>query len=298
MSKIIKISRLRSMWDSIKYYVGGVYKRAGKDHIFLFASSLSYSMIICIIPVILIILAIVGRVMERPYVIGQIESFIDKIIPYQDYANTIKELVFARVEEFRLNANIAGLVGFVGLFFASSGLFSAMRSVLNMVFRTKPEMNIYKGKLRDFGLILIVMAYFLLAVTIFPLLNTALEFASSIDIPPFNLRLLNMLLFNLLSFAITTLTYGIVYFSVPNKKMPIKVVLVSAITAAVLWEIAKQVFGFYLGHSINLKRIYGTYVLFVAAAVWIYYSSAVLIVGAEFGQLYDERRKGKKDKKT
>ena len=59
---------------------------------------------------------------------------------------------------------------------------------------------------------------------------------------------------------------------------------------SVLWLAAKELFGYYIGHIATLKHIYGIYTFLIIAAFWMYYSAFVLIVAAEIGQLYSERR--------
>ena len=69
-----------------------------------------------------------------------------------------------------------------------------------------------------------------------------------------------------------------------------KVVFISAFWAALLWELAKKLFGFYIFHFASLNKIYGAYVFVIIAAFWIYYSSIIFIIGAEIGQLFRERK--------
>lgn len=54
---------------------------------------------------------------------GEVNAFIERLVPYEKYAHFVKELIFTRVREFRLYKNLAGVLGLVGLFFASSGQF-------------------------------------------------------------------------------------------------------------------------------------------------------------------------------
>ena len=84
------------------------------------------------------------------------------------------------------------------------------------------------------------------------------------------------------------------YFAVPQTNLPKRVVFISALSAAVLWEIAKQLFSLYLANVVSIRRIYGTYALLVVTAFWIYYSSIVFIIGAEIGQLSRERKRIKR----
>jgi len=272
------------------HYFGGLYNRSGDHHIFLLAGGLAFSLFVCIIPLILIIFAIIGRVLEMPSISQDIEQLIDRVIPYKDYAAFVKKTVFSRVEEFRIFKNLAGLAGLVGLFFAASGLFSSMRTILNMVYRARSTASAIIGKLRDFGLVLLVLFYFLLSTTILPVLNIVEGLSERAKLlESFRLSFVGDLLLWFLSFGIILLFFLIIYWLVPQVKLPRKAVLVSALSAAILWTLAKELFGLYITNVVTLKRIYGAYALLVITAFWVYYTSIVFIIAAEVGQLYRER---------
>jgi YihY family inner membrane protein len=84
--------------------------------------------------------------------------------------------------------------------------------------------------------------------------------------------------------------FSILYVVVPKKKIGKKAAFVGAFWAAVLWETAKQLFGYYISHFAAFGKIYGAYALIVVVAFWIFYASIVFIIGAEIGKLYFERR--------
>jgi len=104
----------------------------------------------------------------------------------------------------------------------------------------------------------------------------------------YRLDLLGTLLYRGISLFIMFAAFGMIYFLVPQQKIPKKVIAISALTAALLWETARLLFGFYITNIASLDNIYGAYSLIVVTAFWIYYTSLVFIVGAEFGQLYRE----------
>ena len=64
---------------------------------------------------------------------------------------------------------------------------------------------------------------------------------------------------------------------------------IGAIWASLFWVGAKILFGMYLSNFTTFSRIYGAYALGIVVAFWIYYTSAVFILGAEIGKLFDER---------
>ena len=75
----------------------------------------------------------------------------------------------------------------------------------------------------------------------------------------------------------------------PIIKIRKRSVLIGALWASILWVTAKIIFGVYLSTFTTFSRIYGAYAFVIVIAFWIYYTSAVFIVGAEVGKLFDER---------
>ncbi len=283
----------RSTSSFLSHYLGGLYHRTDEHHIFLMASGLAFSLIVCIIPLILIVFAVLGMILEGPTIKERIELFIDTAIPYADYARVIKDIVFARVEEFVGGRHIAGMVGGTGLVLAATSLFSSMRTTLNRVYNIRTKESLWLGKLRDLGLILLVMIFFLLSIAILPAIRLFVRFTYKSE---FLAGIMNHLpeglLFHLISGGLVFISFLIVYAAVPQQRPRIKTIIVGAFWASILWMIAQQLFGFYVTHFLTMKRIYGTYALFVAVGFWIYYSAIVFIIGAEIGQLYKERRTG------
>ncbi|MEA3297294.1 MAG: YihY/virulence factor BrkB family protein [candidate division Zixibacteria bacterium] len=280
---------LRTFKKLIAHYIGGLYRRIDEHHVFLLSSGLAFSVFVCVIPLVLIIFAALGIVLEKPTIRDEIVLFIEHIIPHQDYANYIQDLVFSRVDEFVIYKNLAGTIGIVGILIASSGLFSSMRTVLNTVYRIRSQESILLGKLRDMGLIVLVLIYFLLSTTILPGLKIIKEFTYKNEIiKDFFSLFPEGLVLQSISFFLILSSFLIIYFTVPHRKLPWKTILISGLSAAILWHIASQLFGFYVANFITFKRIYGTYALILAIAFWIYYTSLVFILGAEIGQLYRE----------
>jgi len=290
--KLLSSDMPKKIWAWMKHYFGGLYFRLDHHHVFLMAGGLAFSIFVCIIPLILIFFSLAGAILERPSITEDINLFIDNIIPYADYADFVKDKVLARIDEFKLYRNLAGIIGFTGIFIAASGLFSSMRTILNTVFRLRSRQSALIGKLRDLGLVLLVLVYFILSTALFPIIEVVKGFASKYE---FFDGLLNGVVADLafggVSFTIILASFFLMYWLVPQGRMEKKSIFVSALWAAILWEIAKQLFGLYITHAITLKKIYGAYVLMVVVAFWVYYTSIVFIIGAEIGQLYREKVK-------
>jgi membrane protein len=272
------------------FYYKGLIKRTDEHHVFLFAGGLAFSIFICIIPFVLIIFSVLGNILDSSNVQFQINTLIETIIPYSRYSEFVKKIIFNRINEVIQYRNIAGIIGGFGLLFAASSLFSSMRTILNKVYGVEIDVNILIAKLRDFALVFMVIIIFFITTISMPTIDllrqqagewTAFEFLSN--------GIFSHVIFTLLSLLLIFIVFFILYLTVPLRKLGRKATMMSALWAAILWEAAKQLFGYYLYNFAAFNRIYGAYALVVVVAFWIYYSSVVFIIGAEIGQLYYER---------
>jgi membrane protein len=88
--------------------------------------------------------------------------------------------------------------------------------------------------------------------------------------------------------------FYIIYRIVPHGQVNRKVALFSAVSSAVMFELLKHLFTIYLVSFSNFTAVYGAYAALVSVVFWIYYSSFIFVLGAEIGQLYNEKRLLKK----
>jgi membrane protein len=276
--------------EFLRHYFGGLFHRLDDHHMFLLAGGLAFSLFVCVVPMTLIIFSLLGKILEGPSIAGELHKFVAQAIPYGQYADFVEQFILARVSEFKLYKNAAGIIGLVGIFFAASGLFSSMRTVLNRIYKIDDTPSAILGKLKDLGLVLLVLSYFLLSTTILPILDILGRFAERLEmLKAWRLDLLGDILVGVISFLIIFAAFYTIYYLIPQKRIPKRVIALSAFWAAVLWELAKYLFGFYISHLATLKHMYGTYTLIIVTAFWIYYTAIVFIVAAEIGQLYRER---------
>ena len=292
--KLRYLYHLRPRWKKIvgfvKHYFGGLFIRFDTHHIFLFSGGLAFSLFTCIIPLVLIVFWILGNFLSSEEMELQIITLINTVIPYDDYANFTKEIIFNRVYEVIEFKNIAGIVGIAGLFFAASGFFSSMRTVLNKINGTDVDINIFLGKLRDFLVILIAILLFFSSILLFPLLELLKSIASSTPyLQFFNNPIFQNIFTILFSLLLMTLLNFLFYSFIPTVKIKKRSALVGALWAAILWVAAKTAFGYYLSHFQTWGKIYGAYALLIVIAFWIYFTAAIFIIGAEIGNLFNQR---------
>lgn len=271
------------------YYVHGLYNRLEQHHAFLMSGGLAFSMFVCAVPLFLVVFAALSSVFEQPAVAIRIGEVIDRIVPYPEYAASMKQFVYERLERMADVKRVAGIVGLIGLLFAASGLFSSLRTILKAIFAGARGASVVVGKLWDLALIVIILSFFVLLIVALPAMEAATELSQ-------NVGWLGKLsgwgtVMWVASFVTLAIAFSAIYWLVPVRKTKLRTVLISACWASLLWLLAKELFGFYITHFATLKQVYGVYTFLIVAAFWIYYSALVLIVGAEIGQLSSEKKR-------
>jgi membrane protein len=73
----------------------------------------------------------------------------------------------------------------------------------------------------------------------------------------------------------------LIYKIIPDKKIHFKTALQAAFFTSLLWEAAKQLFGWYVLRLGGFSVIYGSLSALVIFFLWIYYSSVILLLGGE-----------------
>jgi membrane protein len=97
---------------------------------------------------------------------------------------------------------------------------------------------------------------------------------------------------SLLSFAAATFLFGMIFKVLPAVDLTWKDVGIGALLTAALFTLGKFAIGFYLGQS-NVASSFGAAASIITILLWIYYSSLILLFGAEFTKAFAESRRSR-----
>src|SRR5581483_8078008 len=89
-------------------------------------------------------------------------------------------------------------------------------------------------------------------------------------------------------FAVITGLFAMIYKLLPRSAVGWKDVWVGALATSLLFSIGKLAIGLYLGKS-GVASSYGAAGSLVVVLLWVYYSSQIFLLGAEFTRAYAER---------
>ena len=258
-----------------------------EDNVARLAASLAYYTLLSIAPLIILAVAVTGLVFgedaARQHVSGEL-------------AGVVGVGAASAVQSIAENAKTPGsgalsvAFGIVVLLFGASGVFGELQSALNTVWEVapKPGRGIW-GVVKDrfFSFTLVVGVAFLLLVSL--VLSAALTWMGQVfeHTLPGGAVLWQILNF-LISLAVVSALFALMFKTLPDVKIKWRDVWVGATVTAVLFTLGKFVLGIYLG-SAGVSSAYGAAGSIVALVIWVYYSSQVLLVGAEFTEVYARR---------
>ncbi|HET7153299.1 MAG TPA: YihY/virulence factor BrkB family protein [Candidatus Kapabacteria bacterium] len=280
------------IYASGKYYVTGIRKYTDEHPIYLLAAGLAFNALLCIVPVVLFLFYGLGIWLEKRSILDVIDGQLHTFIPQDNYRATIINVLRDQIFLIIRNGRVAGLIGLLGSLWTGSTLFASARTALNRVYGFRPERFFFLYKLRDIGMVLVLGILVIAAMCITPFAHVATYYGSSFFSSETN-RWLGSAIPFVFSVLFSLVLFFLLYRSLAHHKVETRSAFAGAVTATVLWECAKVVFTFYLMRFTMLGVLYGTYTFLVVAALWIYYSAAVFIIGGVVTRLYWEREEAK-----
>jgi membrane protein len=93
-----------------------------------------------------------------------------------------------------------------------------------------------------------------------------------------------------LTVLLDTILFVMVFRFVPNRRIRWGSVLIGGLATAVLWELAKQAFRWYIERAGVYSTVYGSLGVTIALMMWVYYSATVFILGAALIRGLEEHR--------
>jgi len=281
----------KRIFETAKFYSLGIINKAGEDHMWIMASAIAFNFVICIIPFTLILFSILGVYLDSAQRISDIQLYLEKVLVLPEpLKSNITNQVLNRVSELSNYTTITSIIGIAALLCTASGLFSTIRDALNKIYKIKIEVFYLVGKFKDIFMVLVVFTFFILSVASTSLFSILTSKGVSFINNYVNIGFANPLITALLGLLFSFLMFYIIYRIVPHGQVNKKVVLISALSSAVMFEILKHLFTMYLVSFSNFAAVYGAYAALVSVIFWIYYSSFIFVLGAEIGQLFNEKR--------
>jgi membrane protein len=269
--------------------LGSVLKEAALDwyngKTFELGAALAYYGVFAIAPMLVITVAVADMVLGADAAEGRlVEQLRHTVSPLvaESIADTLGYVHLTH------SSWLATLVGAGVLLFGVAGVFTQLQSALDTIWEVKPRPGLgiwasVRLRLMPFLLVGAVGALGLASLAATTALSAVSGYLPAGDLPG-GFSLLEILSW-VLSLGLLTLMFALVYKLLPDVEVAWRVVWIGAITTAVLFTLGNYVIGLYLGRT-SAASAYGAAGSLVVVLLWVYYSSQIMLFGAQLTQAY------------
>lgn len=261
---------MNKTWTMLKQ----TFSDFSEDDCLSLAGALAFYTALSLAPLLVILLRIASLLGEgtQESIVKQIESVVGG-----QAASAVKMIIDSSEQPGW--GSVAGILSLIVLLFSATGVFAQLQASLNRIWdvQAKPSEGMWgwiRKRLLSVGMIM--------AIAFLLLVSLAVSAAIGVIVPQGGvpLQVVNMVV----SLAVFVLLFAMMYKYLPDVKIQWRDVWTGAVVTAVLFAVGKFLIGLYLAHS-STASSYGAAGSLLVLLIWVYYSSLLVFIGAEFTQV-------------
>jgi membrane protein len=263
------------------------YLKWSDDKVPRLGAALAYYTVFSIVPLLIIVIGIAGLVFgeqaAHTYIMAQVESLVGT-----QSASALEEML--RTANKPSYGFTATGIALVTLLVGASGVFAQLQDALNSIWKVEPKsgrgiVGLIKDRFLSFLAVLGTGFLLLVSLVVSALISAAGKFfAGWLPAPEALLHVVNLVV----SFVVITVLFAMMFKFLPDARIDWNDVWIGAALTSLLFTIGKFLISLYLGKA-DIGSAFGAAGSFVIVLVWVYYSSQLLLFGAEFTAVYADR---------
>lgn len=240
------------------------------------AAAIAYYMLLSFFPLVLLLIVLSSSFLTRAETQEAVFAFVDRYLPHGD------ELVELNINQLLRYRTVASALSLLSLFWSGSNVFAGLHRALNAIGEVKEPKSFWWQRLlglASVGLILFLFAMSLLLTAFDGIMSTLPDL--SLGLISLEASKLGARLAALSGLMLTILLVYTIYRLLSNIPMHWWEWLPGATLCALFWELGKQLFTNYVITFAPYNLIYGSLGKFIAFIIWSYYTSVIVLIGAE-----------------
>jgi len=255
------------------------------------AAALSYYTIFSLPPLLVLLMLIVGTFTEPVTLHDLLSSQIGALLGPRGAQQILELLRNASRPEI---SNIAAVLGVLALVFGATTAFANLQGALNAAWGVARDPH--RGDIRNFLLkraisltmVLVVGFLLLVSLVVSALLAGFGQVLSAVFAPTVSASVMRAVDFGI-SFMVVSLMFAALFKYVPDAVVRTRDALMGGALTGVLFSAGKAAFGYYIGRS-DAGSVFGAAGSLAVALLWLNYTAIILLLGAEFTQVWATRR--------
>lgn len=245
-------------------------------------AALAYYSVFSLGPIIVIAVAVAGLLFGHDAATAQVMSSIKDMLG--DNGAKAVEAMLAGANR-PTKGLVASILGLGALLFAAIGVVVQLKDALNVVWEVEQSKesglwHFARNYVLSFAAVLSLGFLLLVSLLVSAGLAAAGQHASAY-LPEGVLHIVTMLV----SFVVVMVLFAMMFKWLPDVSVDWRDVWLGAFLTAVFFEIGKAGIGFYIGKQ-GLESTYGAAASIVVVLIWVYYTSQIILMGAEVTHSY------------
>ena len=244
-----------------------------QSEVHTYAFSVAANCILSLFPFIVMTWTIERRIFHSPAMESVLGDMLRYFLPaHQDFV----------VKNMGLLAHARGkvqIISIVTLLISSTGVFLPLEVALNRVWGVVQNRSYLVNQLISLGLAVAVGLLVLLSVAFTAAQNHVRSILFLNHTEGIVFRVLGGMVLRFSAALFSIAIFFLIYLLLPNRKLPVRAVLPTAIVTGLLWEFAKDIYVFVLPYM-DLESAYGPFSVSVSLMIWAFLTGLVLLAGA------------------
>lgn len=267
---MITLEGLKTFFLKVYHIFRFSLKKFYKDRCTVEAASLSFQMLIGLVPLFTIFISMITIFGKTDQIIENVQDFILKyFMPIDQDQGVIREYLV----EFTSKAGAFNIIGFIALMITVLFLFLSIESASNKIFIQSKNRSIWDR----FTIFTIIIFWGPLLMFLSFYISTRVELALASYIS--NIAWTQKIILYLFPLTITVIVFFIFYYFLPNTRITVRTAFITSVFTGVLWEILKITFIYYISQVPFYKNIYGSLSTIPILFLWSYISWSIVLFG-------------------
>lgn len=236
------------------------------------AGSLTYTTLFAVVPMLTVFLVIISSIKALEPARQQLQQLI--------YSNFLPKTSIAfdkALNAFTDNSSNLTIIGVLFLFVTTVMMLTSIETAFNKIWRVKEPRNGIVGFMRYWTIIslgpILLGSAFVISSTLASLNVLSNNFAGY--------EVNGAALLWVISLGLTVFGFFTLYWTIPNRSVPIRSAIIAAVFSAVTFELLKNLFGFVMTNFTSYQLVYGAFAALPIFLLWIFLSWNVVLLGVE-----------------
>lgn len=265
------IKRFFSTMRRVARFWSFVFEHFNLDNCFSTAAALAFATVLSLVP-----LMVVGVTILRLAPISEKWGQQTTDFIFNNFVPTTGEVVQQYLQTFMEQSAQLTSLGAIFLIFTALMMLFTMENVFNTIWKV-PRQRRGVAAVVVYGAVLVLTPLFLVGSMALSSYFFSMNFFLEVTSGEQRSRWLTVYV----PFLLTTGGLTFLYAVMPNRRVKIRYALFGGIVAAVLFELSKRGFSFYIAHFPTYQVLYGALAAIPIFLFWIYVAWVVILFGAE-----------------